>query len=161
MVLLTVMAEQNTQNKLVNNNIHPNGEINVQAIRIGTSFSIKFQKNRPVIKTQKVKINHEFLIMNKQFLNFLNFFKIGVVKNFVTFTGKHLCWSLFLITLQVTKLAINIPEWCRRRSGVFIVNFEACNFIKRRLQHRCFPMKFEKFSRTPFLQNTSGGYFCI
>ena len=99
--------------------------------------------------------------MNKQFLNFLNFFKIGVVKNFVTFTGKHLCWSLFLITLQVTKLAINIPEWCRRRSGVFIVNFEACNFIKRRLQHRCFPMKFEKFSRTPFLQNSSGGYFCI
>ena len=25
------------------------------------------------------------------------FFKIGVLKNFVNFTGKHLCWSLFLI----------------------------------------------------------------
>ena len=28
------------------------------------------------------------------------FFKIGVLKNFVNFTGKHLCWSLFLIKLQ-------------------------------------------------------------
>ena len=32
------------------------------------------------------------------------FFKIGVPKNFVTFTGKHLCWSLFLITLQAFRL---------------------------------------------------------
>ena len=23
------------------------------------------------------------------------FFKIGVLKNFAIFTGKHLCWSLF------------------------------------------------------------------
>ena len=28
------------------------------------------------------------------------FFNIDVLKNFVTFTGKHLCRSLFLITLQ-------------------------------------------------------------
>ena len=28
------------------------------------------------------------------------FFKIGVLKNFVIFTGKHLCWSLFLKKLQ-------------------------------------------------------------
>ena len=25
------------------------------------------------------------------------FFKIEVLKNFANFTGKHLCWSLFLI----------------------------------------------------------------
>ena len=25
------------------------------------------------------------------------------------------------------------------------------NFIKKRLQHRCFPVKFAKFLRTPFL----------
>ena len=35
----------------------------------------------------------------------------------------------------------------------------ACNFIKKILQHRCFPVKFTKFLRTPFLQNTSGGCF--
>ena len=32
-------------------------------------------------------------------------------------------------------------------------------FIKRRLQHRCFPVKFLKVLRTPFLQNNSGGCF--
>ena len=26
---------------------------------------------------------------------------VGVLKNFVNFTGKHLCWSLFLIKQQV------------------------------------------------------------
>ena len=28
------------------------------------------------------------------------FFKIGVLKNFAMFTGKHPCWSPFLIKLQ-------------------------------------------------------------
>ena len=28
------------------------------------------------------------------------FFKLGVLKNFVNFTGKHLCCNLFLIKLQ-------------------------------------------------------------
>ena len=50
------------------------------------------------------------------------FFKIGVFKNFANFTEKHPCWSLFL----------------------------ACNFIKKRLQHRHCPLKFAKFLRTPF-----------
>ena len=29
------------------------------------------------------------------------FFKIGVLENFATFTGKHLCWSFFLRGLQL------------------------------------------------------------
>ena len=32
------------------------------------------------------------------------FFKIGVLKNFVNFAGKHLCLCLFLIKLQVLGL---------------------------------------------------------
>ena len=54
-------------------------------------------------------------------------FKIGVLKNFANVTGKQLCWSLFLITLQ------------------------AFNFIRKRLEHRCFPVEFLKktfFHRT-------------
>ena len=31
---------------------------------------------------------------------------------------------------------------------------EACNFIKKRLWHRGFPVNFGKFLRTPFLQST-------
>ena len=39
----------------------------------------------------------------------------------------------------------------------FHKNFpEACHFMKKRLQHRCFPVKFAKFLKTPILKNTSG-----
>ena len=33
---------------------------------------------------------------------------------------------------------------------------QACNFIKKRLWHRCSPVNFAKILRTPFLQNSSG-----
>ena len=36
---------------------------------------------------------------------------------------------------------------------------QACNFLKKKYQHRCFPVKFERFLRARFLQNTSGGCF--
>ena len=36
---------------------------------------------------------------------------------------------------------------------------KACNFIKKRLQQKCFSVKFAKFLRTPFLQNPSGDWF--
>ena len=42
---------------------------------------------------------------------------------------------------------------------IYWKTLEACNFIKKRLWHRCFPVNFVKFLRTPFLQNTSGGCF--
>ena len=35
------------------------------------------------------------------------FFKIGVSKNFANFTGKQLCWNLFLIKLQVFSCEIS------------------------------------------------------
>ena len=54
------------------------------------------------------------------------FFKIVVVKNFTKFTGKHLSWNLFKI------------------------KFQACNFIRKIFQDRCFPVRFAKFLRTPF-----------
>ena len=47
------------------------------------------------------------------------FFKIGVLKKIVIFTGKQLCWSL-----------------------------NAFNFIKKRFQHWCFPVNIAKFLRT-------------
>ena len=71
---------------------------------------------------------------------FQMFFKVSVLKSFANFTGKHLCWGLFLKNLQAEGLQL---------------------FIEKSLQHKCFPLKFVKFLRTPFLQNTSGGCFCI
>ena len=37
---------------------------------------------------------------------------------------------------------------------------QACNFIKKRLQYRCFSVKFEKFSRATSLQNNTDDCFC-
>ena len=56
------------------------------------------------------------------------FFKTGVLENFAHFTAKYLCWSLFLIKL--------------------------IQFIKKRLQHRCFPVKFQKFLKATFFTET-------
>ena len=61
----------------------------------------------------------------------------GVLKNFVIFTGKHLCWSLSFIKLQ------------------------ACKFIEKRLQHWCFPLHVRKFLTTPILKNISKGLLLI
>ena len=52
------------------------------------------------------------------------FFKKDVLKNFANFTGKHPCWSLFFN--KVTGL-------------------RASSFIRKRLQHRCVPVKLAKF----------------
>ena len=46
------------------------------------------------------------------------FFKIGVLKYFAMFTGKHLCWSRFLIMLQAFR-----PKTLLKRdsnTGVFL-----------------------------------------
>ena len=52
----------------------------------------------------------------------LIFFKTGVLRNFKTFTGKYLCWSLFLF------------------------------FIKKRLQHRCYSVKITKLRNSFFIE---------
>ena len=64
--------------------------------------------------------------------------KKGVLRNFTNFTGKYLCQSLFF-----NKLA----------------DLRPATLLKKRLWHKCFPVNFTKFLRTPFLQNTSGGCF--
>ena len=60
---------------------------------------------------------------------------------FAKFTVKHLRQSIFLNKVADLWLA---------------------TLLKKRLWFRCFPVNFEKFPKTPFLQNTSGGrlLFC-
>ena len=59
----------------------------------------------------------------------------GVLRNFATFTRKHLCQSLYF-----NKVA----------------GLRPATLLKNRLWHRYFPVNFAKFLRTPFLQYTSG-----
>ena len=58
----------------------------------------------------------------------LMFFKIGVLKSFANFTGKHLCWSPLLKNIRL----------------------KACNFIKKTTGQLFFPAKFAKFLRASF-----------
>ena len=60
--------------------------------------------------------------------------KKGVLRNFAKITEKHLCQSLFFNKVE---------------------GLRSATLLKKRLWHRCFPVNFEKFLRTPFLQNTS------
>ena len=60
------------------------------------------------------------------------FYKKGILRSFVKFTGKHLCQSLFLIKLQPQPVTL----------------------LKKRLWHRCFPVNFAIFPRTPFRSAT-------
>ena len=60
--------------------------------------------------------------------------KNGVLRNFAKFTGKDLCQSPFY-----NKVA----------------GFRPVTLLEKRLSHRHFRVNFEKFLRTPFIQNTS------
>ena len=60
-------------------------------------------------------------------------------------------WSMIKPT---TEAAVH-----RCSSKKMFLSLKACNFIKKRLQHRCFPVNIAKLLRTPFSQNTSGGCF--
>ena len=66
--------------------------------------------------------------------------KKGFLKNFIKFTGKHLCQSLFLIKLQASGLQL---------------------FKKKKLWHRCFPVNFAKFLGTPFYRTPPDDCFYI
>ena len=66
------------------------------------------------------------------------FFKIGVLKNFAIFTGKHLRWSLFLIKLQAFRCSpVNTAKFSR--AAVFI---EHLRWLL--LQMFCFILYFQK-----------------
>ena len=80
--------------------------------------SVNVMKNKRLVTKKYKEIS---IYINLDQSRSQMFVKIGVLKNFENFTGKHLCWGLFL---------------------------ETCNVIKKKLQQRCFPVKFEKFLRT-------------
>ena len=59
----------------------------------------------------------------------------GTLRNFVKFTGKHLCQSLLFNKVSGLRPATSLTK---------------------KLWYRCFPVIFAKFLRKSFLQNTSG-----
>ena len=81
------------------------------------------------------------------------FFKIGVLKNFTIFTGKQLCWSLFLVKLQgwrpmtLLKRDSNtdvFSEYCKIFKNSFFIEHllwlppnDSLNMIFRKLKSFC------------------------
>ena len=70
---------------------------------------------------------------------------------------------MILITTNNNFMFRSSQRKCQRRCSVKkavfkkFANFtdlQAFNFIKKRLQHRCFPVKFAKFLRRPILKNS-------
>ena len=59
------------------------------------------------------------------------FFRIGVLKNFAIFTGKHLCRSLFLIKLQCWR-----PATLLKRDSTQVFSCEYCKIFKNTFFYR-------------------------
>ena len=45
--------------------------------------------------------------------------------------------------------------------AIFTEKLQACNFIKSRIQHRCFPLNMVKVLRTPILKNSCSVSSCF
>ena len=60
------------------------------------------------------------------------FFKIGVIKNFTNFIGKHQCWSIFSIKLQAWRPATLLKRGSN--TGVFLWKFLRTPFFTEHVQ---------------------------
>ena len=82
------------------------------------------------------------------------FLKIGVLKNFAIFRGKHLCWSLFLLKLHACNFPVNITK--------FFKNSFFCKTspVATSEKFRNFPVKYQwrRRNRFIFLINTTDKY---
>ena len=92
------------------------------------------------------------------------FFKVGVLKNFTNFIGKHHCWSIFRSRCSQVFFKVgvvkNVTIFTKKTSvseSLFekVTGLKAYNFNKKQLLHKCFPVNIAKgfknssFYRTP------------
>ena len=63
-------------------------------------------------------------------------FKIGVLKSFANFTGKHLCWSLFLKNLQAEGLQLHK----KRLRCLQVFSCKVCEIFKKTFSYRTPPV---------------------
>ena len=62
----------------------------------------------------------------------------------------------FFIKKPFLKISKYSPEnTCVRVSFNKVAGLQPCNFIKERLQRKCFPVNFAKFLKTPILKDIS------
>ena len=103
---------------------------NRENMKVSLISTIKLLKNRQSRDTAEAYLGNSQMSLMKHFCENVRSThrrcsrKKGFLKNFANLTGRHLCWSHFLIKLQAL-----------------------------RLQHRCFPVIFGKLLRIPILKD--------
>ena len=103
------------------------------------SKETKGQSGRPIRFLNNVtQFSMQYIITTIRTSRLQMFFEIGVFKVCNIHRKTPVLESLFS---KVTRLKI-------------------CKFIKKRLQHRCFPVNTANFLRKLHLKNTTGGCFC-
>ena len=92
----------------------------------------------------------------------------SVLKNVANFIGKHLFWSLFnkvpcLQACNFINKRLQHRCFCEIFKNTYFEEHQrkACSVIKKRLQNRCFPVKFAKFLRAPTSKNICERRLCI
>ena len=101
------------------------------AVNFKFYLQIKHQRSNILIKKQPLILGS---VVRKDFAKAVApnvFSEKGVVKSFPKLTGKHLCWSRYFHK---------------------VAGFWPVTLSKKRLQHRCFPINFMNFLRTPFFK---------
>ena len=92
--------------------------------------------------------------------------QIHFLNNFIQF------WMQYVTTIRISRsqmlFEIGVLKVCNTHSETPVLDplfskvasLEAYKFIKKRLQHRCFPVNIANFLRKFYLKNTTGGCFC-
>ena len=95
-------------------------------------------ENKCTLKMHKIYISQNTRKKNMHKINSAKFLESINNRSIIISINHELCWLLFF----------------KKVAGI-----RPATLLKKRLWHRCFPVNFAKFLRTPFSQNTSGGCF--
>ena len=121
-------------------------ETEVIMFLIFASEKIKFMKLYEYKQSFKLR-------SNKIFLNFKKF-NHGVINYIEGANANKIVSRIKLILSPVFEQNLVAEVFIERK--LYWTLFRPATLLKKRLWHRCFPLNFVKFLRTPFLQNTSG-----
>ena len=79
----------------------------------------------------------------------------SIFSSFSISIKSHICSVVCIaLSISIQNKKSHIQKKMSMKSLFYkVVGLQVCNFIKKRLQHRCFPVKFAKVLRTPILEN--------
>ena len=70
----------------------------------------------------------------------------GVLRNFAKFTGTNLCWCFLFNKVQGRQPLKNLKSFSNFSKAAF-----PATLLTKRFWHKCFPVHFAIFLRTPFV----------